>query len=164
VTAVDVAAGTAVPVRREARVDPVAAGAPSTGSAVVAPVSGWAPVGDGVSWQHDLVTAAVRVSDPLDDDGAGLFAWMTAPDPTDVGRPTVEHLPAELDDAVLVARRQLVDGALSMRVDLVRHAPDLEVVVSARLPEPAHADAAVTALVQLLAAAGADDDRGRLAG
>ena len=65
---------------------------------------------------------------------------------------------------MLVVRRQLVDGALSMRVDLGRHAPDLQVVVSARLPDPARADAAVVALVQLLAAVGADDDRGRLAG
>jgi hypothetical protein len=134
----------------------------ATGSVRVADADGWTPAGDGVTWRHDRVEAAVEVSDPPDDDGAALFARMTAPDPTDVGRPSVEHLPAEFDDAVLVARRQLVDGALSMRVDLVRHAPDLEVVVSARLPDPARADAAVVALAQLLAAVGVDDDRGRL--
>lgn len=146
----------------EQRTDP-------TDSVWVADAAGWAPVGDGVTWRHDLVEAAVRVAGASDDDGAALYARMTAPDRADLGRPSVEHLPAGpddagLDDAVLVVRRQLVEGTLSMRVDLVRNAPDLQVVVSARLPDPARADAAVVALVQLLAAVGADDDHGRLAG
>lgn len=173
-TAVDVAAGTAVPLGGEARIASASVDTSPTGSVVTAPAPGWVATGDGVTWRHDLVEAAVRVAGASDDDGAALYARMTAPDPADVGRPSVEHLPAGpddagpddagLDDAVLVVRRQLVDGALSMRVDLVRHAPDLQVVVSARLPDPARADAAVVALVQLLAAVGADDDRGRLAG
>jgi len=152
----------------EARSAPGGQRTDPTESVWVADAAGWAPVGDGVTWRHDLVEAAVEVSAPLDD-GAALYERMTATDPADVGRPSVEHLPAGLDDAglddaVLVVRRQLVEGTLSMRVDLVRHAPDLQVVVSARLPDPARADAAVVALVQLLAAVGADDDRGRLAG
>lgn len=168
-TAVDVAAGTAVPLGGEARIASASVDTSPTGSVVTAPAPGWVATGDGVTWRHDLVEAAVRVAGASDDDGAALYARVTAPDPADAGRPSVEHLPAGpddagLDDAVLVVRRQLVDGALSMRVDLVRHAPDLQVVVSARLPDPARADAAVVALVQLLAAVGADDDRGRLAG
>ena len=172
-TAVDVAAGTAVPLGGEARTASASIDTSPTGSDVTAPAPGWVATGDGVTWRHDLVEAAVEVSAPLDD-GAALYERMTAPDRADLGRPSVEHLPAGLDDAglddaglddaVLVVRRQLVDGTLSMRVDLVRHAPDLQVVVSARLPDPARADAAVVALVQLLAAVGADDDRGRLAG
>lgn len=151
-------------VGREAWSAPATRHADPEGLVRVMDADGWTPASDGVTWRHDLVAAAVRVSAPVDDDGAALFARMTAPDPTDVGRPAVEHLPADLDDAVLVARRQLVDGALTMRVDLVRHAQDLDVVVSARLPEPARADAVVMALVQLLAAVGAGEDRGKLGG
>jgi hypothetical protein len=144
----------------EARPTPVSSAALDgpAGSVRVSTDAGWHRL-DGDTWRHDgpAVEASLRVFTTLDPDGAHLLERLHVGCAGALGRPGVEHLPDDLGDGVLadgmlVTRALETDGALALRVDLVRHTPDLDVVVSSIVADPSVADGSVTALVRLLAA------------
>jgi hypothetical protein len=70
-----------------------------------------------------------------------------------LGRPEVVSLPEPLDDGIAVLAFELEpDDTLTARIELVRRAWDLDILVSARTPEIGATEALVSAMVELLAA------------
>lgn len=131
---------------------------------------GWHREGDGDTWRHaePTVRASLRVFRTADPDGDHLPGLLQFEASGPLGRPTAEYLPDDLgdgvrSDSVLVTRAVGSEDGLALRVDLVRHTVDLDVVVSSTLPDPSIADDAVAALVRLLVAVSVDatDPRAR---
>ena len=70
-----------------------------------------------------------------------------------LGRPEVASLPESLADGIAVLAFELEpDDTLTARIDLVRRAWDLDILVSARTSEIEAAEALVSAMVELLGA------------
>jgi len=70
-----------------------------------------------------------------------------------LGRPEVVSLPEPLDDGIAVLAFELEpDDTLTARIELIRRAWDLDILVSARTPEIGATEALVSAMVELLAA------------
>lgn len=125
----------------------------------IGPAAGW--TGAGHTWRHEelALTASVVAHVQHDADGRALLAALRERTPVDLDTAEITELPDELADGLLVVRRQVLGGALVLRVDLARRAWGTEVLVSAVLTDPAVADDAVSALVRLLAAIGPEHDR-----
>jgi hypothetical protein len=69
-----------------------------------------------------------------------------------MGRPAVASLPESLADGIAVVAFELVgsDDTLAARIELVRRAWDLDIVVSARTAEIEATESLVSAMVELL--------------
>jgi hypothetical protein len=98
------------------------------------------------------IPATVRVFEPLDANPDYLLRRFGAQTEGPLGRPTVQSLPDALADGVsIVAFDEAPDGMLSARIDLVRRAWDLDIVVSARTTKIAMVEPLFSAMLDLLA-------------
>jgi hypothetical protein len=98
------------------------------------------------------IEATVRVFEPLDANPDYLLRRFGAHTDGPLGRPTVQSLPDSHSDGVsIVAFDEAHDGTLSARIDLVRRAWDLDIVVSARTTEIAIVEPLFSAMLDLLA-------------
>lgn len=101
----------------------------------------------GVTWSQ------VRAFRPLDRNPDYLLDRVGARREGPMGRPEVVSLPESLADGIAVLAFELEpDDTLTARIDLVRRAWDVDILVSARTPEIGAAEALVSAMVELLGA------------
>ena len=101
----------------------------------------------GATWSR------VRVFEPLDPNPDYLLDRVGTRREGPLGRPEVVSLPEPLDDGIAVLAFELEpDDTLTARIDLVRRAWDLDILVSARTSEIEAAEPLVSAMVELLAA------------
>jgi hypothetical protein len=101
----------------------------------------------GTTWSR------VRVFEPLDPNPNYLLDRVGARREGPLGRPEVASLPESLADGIAVlAFEPEPDDTLTARIDLVRRAWDLDILVSARTCEIEVAEALVSAMVELLGA------------
>lgn len=101
----------------------------------------------GATWSR------VRAFEPLDRNPDYLLDRVGARRKGPLGRPEVVSLPEPLDDGIAVLAFELEpDDTLTARIDLVRRAWDLDILVSARTSEIEAAKALVSAMVELLGA------------
>ena len=101
----------------------------------------------GATWSR------VRAFEPLDRNPDYLLDRVGARRAGPLGRPEVASLPESLADGIAVLAFELEpDDTLTARIDLVRRAWDLDILVSARTPEIGAAEALVSAMVELLGA------------
>lgn len=97
--------------------------------------------------------ARVRAFEPLDRNPNYLLDRVGARREGPLGRPEVVSLPEELADGVAVLGFDLEpDDSVTARIDLVRRAWDLDILVSARTAEIEATEALAAAMVELLAA------------
>jgi hypothetical protein len=102
---------------------------------------------EGATWSR------VRVFEPLDPNPNYLLDRVGARREGPMGRPEVVSLPESLADGIAVLAFELEpDDTVTARIDLVRRAWDLDIVVSARTSEIEAAEPLVSAMVELLAA------------
>lgn len=98
------------------------------------------------------VRATVRVFEPLDANPDYLLSRFGAQIVGPLGRPQVQSLPEPLADGIsVVAFEEAADGALTARIDLVRRAWDLDIVVSAGTAEVEVIEELFSAMLELLA-------------
>ncbi|HYI34142.1 MAG TPA: hypothetical protein VEX88_11835 [Glaciibacter sp.] len=98
------------------------------------------------------IPATVRVFEPLGANPDYLLRRFGAQIDGPLGRPTVQSLPDSLADGVsIVAFDEAHDETLSARIDLVRRAWDLDIVVSARTTEIAVVEQLFSVMLDLLA-------------
>jgi hypothetical protein len=98
------------------------------------------------------IAARVRVLEPLGANPDYLLRRFGAQIDGPLGRPTVQSLPDALADGVsIVGFDEAHDGTLSARIDLVRRAWDLDIVVSARTTEIPIVEPLFAAMLDLLA-------------
>jgi hypothetical protein len=101
----------------------------------------------GATWSR------VRAFEPLDRNPDYLLDRVGARREGPLGRPEVASLPESLADGIAVLAFELEpDDTLTARIDLVRRAWDLDILVSARTSEIEVAEALVSAMVELLGA------------
>jgi hypothetical protein len=101
----------------------------------------------GAAWSR------VRTFEPLDRNPNYLLDRVGARREGPLGRPEVASLPESLADGIAVVAFELEpDDTLAARIELVRRAWDLDIVVSARTSEIETTEALVSAMVELLAA------------
>ena len=101
----------------------------------------------GATWSR------VRVFEPLDRNPNYLLDRVGARREGPMGRPAVASLPESLADGVAVVAFELgSDDTLTARIELVRRAWDLDIVVSARTAEVEATESLVSAMVELLGA------------
>jgi hypothetical protein len=99
------------------------------------------------------VWSRVRAFEPLERNPNYLLDRVGARREGPLGRPTVASLPEALADGIAVVAFELEpDDTLTARIELVRRAWDLDIVVSARTPEIEAAEPLVSAMVELLGA------------
>lgn len=99
------------------------------------------------------VWSRVRVFEPLDRNPNYLLDRVGARREGPLGRPAVATLPESLADGIAVVAFELEpDDTLTARIELVRRAWDLDIVVSARTSEIEAAEPLVSAMVELLGA------------
>jgi hypothetical protein len=99
------------------------------------------------------VWSRVRAFEPLDGSPDYLLDRVAARREGPLGRPAVASLPEPLADGIAVVGFELEpDDTLAARVELVRRAWDLDILVSARTGEIEATRALVSALVELLGA------------
>jgi hypothetical protein len=97
------------------------------------------------------ISASVRVFQPLDANPDYLLRRFGTHVDGPLGRPTVQSLPEPLADGVsIVAFEEERDGTLTARIDLVRRAWDLDIIVSARTTEIAVVEPLFSAMLDLL--------------
>lgn len=98
------------------------------------------------------VRATVRVFEPLDANPDYLLGRFGAQTAGPLGRPQVQSLPEPLADGIsVVGFEEGADHTLTARIDLVRRAWDLDIVVSARTAEVEAVEALFPAMLDLLA-------------
>lgn len=101
----------------------------------------------GATWSR------VRVFEPLDPNPNYLLDRVGTRREGPMGRPEVASLPESLADGIAVlAFEPEPDDTLTARIDLVRRAWDLDILISARTSEIEVAEALVSAMVELLGA------------
>ena len=101
----------------------------------------------GATWSR------VRAFEPLDPNPDYLLDRVGVRREGPMGRPEVASLPESLADGIAVLAFELEpDDTLTARIDLVRRAWDLDILVSARTFEIEVAEALVSAMVELLGA------------
>ena len=115
------------------------------------PEPGWflatAVPAKGATWSR------VRAFEPLDSNPNYLLDRLGTRVEGPLGRPEVASLPEPLADGIAVLAFDLgPDDTLTARIDLVRRAWDLDIVVSARTSEIEATEALVAAMVELLGA------------
>lgn len=115
------------------------------------PEPGWfratAVPAKGATWSR------VRAFEPLEPNPNYLLDRVGARVEGPLGRPTVASLPESLADGIAVVAFELEpDDTLTARIELVRRAWDLDIIVSARTPEIEATEALVSAMVELLGA------------
>jgi hypothetical protein len=115
------------------------------------PEPGWfratAVPAKGATWSR------VRAFEPLDRNPDYLLDRVGARVDGPLGRPAVASLPESLADGIAVVASELAsDDSLTARVELVRRAWDLDIVLSARTSEIEATEALVSAMVELLGA------------
>jgi hypothetical protein len=99
------------------------------------------------------VWSRVRAFEPLERNPDYLLDRVGARREGPLGRPAVASLPEPLDDGIAVVAFELeLDDTLAARVQLVRRAWDLDILVSARTAEIEATQALVSAMVELLGA------------
>jgi hypothetical protein len=99
------------------------------------------------------IPATVRVFEPLDTNPDYLLRRFGAQADGPLGRPTVQSLPESLAEGVsIVAFDEGPDGTLTARIDLVRRAWNLDIIVSAHTADIALVDPMVESMLELLAA------------
>jgi hypothetical protein len=99
------------------------------------------------------VWSRVRAFEPLDRNPNYLLDRVGARREGPLGRPEVVSLPESLADGIAVVGFELeLDDTLTARIDLVRRAWDLDILVSARTAEIEATEALVSAMVELLGA------------
>jgi len=99
------------------------------------------------------VWSRVRAFQPLERNPNYLLDRFGARREGPLGRPEVATLPEELADGVAVLAMELEpDDTLTARIDLVRRAWDLDILVSARTSEIEATEALASAMVELLGA------------
>jgi hypothetical protein len=99
------------------------------------------------------VWSRVRAFEPLDRNPNYLLDRVGARREGPLGRPEVVSLPQSLADGIAVVAFELEpDDTLTARIELVRRAWDLDIVVSARTSEIEVAESLVSAMVELLGA------------
>lgn len=99
------------------------------------------------------IPATVRVFEPLDPNPDYLLRRFGAQADGPLGRPTVESLPESLAEGVsIVAFTEETDGTLTARIDLVRRAWNLDIIVSARITDVALVDPMLSSMLELLTA------------
>jgi hypothetical protein len=99
------------------------------------------------------VWSRVRAFEPLDRNPNYLLDRVGTRREGPLGRPEVASLPEALADGVAVLAFELGnDDTLTARIDLVRRAWDLDILVSARTSEIEATEALVSAMVELLGA------------
>jgi hypothetical protein len=95
----------------------------------------------------------VRAFEPLDRNPDYLLDRVGARREGPMGRPEVVSLPESLADGIAVLAFELEpDDTLTARIDLVRRAWDVDILVSARTPEIEATQALVAAMAELLGA------------
>jgi hypothetical protein len=95
----------------------------------------------------------VQAFNPLDRNPNYLLDRVGARREGPLGRPEVASLPEELADGIAVVGFGLEpDDTLTARINLVRRAWDLDILVSARTAEIEATEALVSAMVELLGA------------
>jgi hypothetical protein len=95
----------------------------------------------------------VQAFNPLDHNPNYLLDRVGARREGPLGRPEVASLPEELADGIAVVAFGLEpDDTLTARINLVRRAWDLDILVSARTAEIEATEALVSAMVELLGA------------
>lgn len=95
----------------------------------------------------------VRVFEPLDPNPNYLLDRVGTRREGPMGRPAVASLPESLADGIAVVAFELEpDDTLAARIELVRRAWDLDILVSARTSEIEATEPLVSAMVELLAA------------
>jgi hypothetical protein len=115
------------------------------------PEPGWfratAVPGKGAAWSR------VRAFEPLDRNPNYLLDRVGARREGPLGRPEVGSLPESLAEGIAVVAFELEpDDTLAARIDLVRRAWDLDILISARTSEIEATEALVSAMVELLGA------------
>jgi hypothetical protein len=115
------------------------------------PEPGWfratAVPAKGATWSR------VRAFEPLEPNPNYLLDRVGARVEGPLGRPAVASLPESLADGIAVVAFELEpDDTLTARIELVRRAWDLDIVVSARTSEIEATEALVSAMVELLGA------------
>lgn len=96
--------------------------------------------------------ASVRVFEPLASSPDYLLTRFGATTDGPLGRPRVESLPESLEEGVsIIAFEEEADGALVARIDLLRRAWNLDIVVSARTAEIVVVESLYFAMLELLA-------------
>jgi len=99
------------------------------------------------------VWTRVRVFESLERNPDYLLDRVGARREGPLGRPAVAPLPEPLADGIAVVAFELEpDDTLTARIELVRRAWDLDIVVSARTSEIEAAESLVSAMVELLGA------------
>jgi hypothetical protein len=94
----------------------------------------------------------VRVFEPLEANPDYLLDRFGARTIGPLGRPRVQSLPESLSDGIsVVAFEEGADRTLTARIDLVRRAWDLDIVVSARTAEVEAVEELFAAMLDLLA-------------
>jgi hypothetical protein len=101
----------------------------------------------------DPIWARVRAFEPLDRNPDYLLDRVGTRREGPLGRPEVATLPESLADGIAVLAFELEpDDTLTARIDFVRRAWDLDILVSARTPEIAAAGPLAAAMTELLGA------------
>src|SRR5215469_265873 len=101
----------------------------------------------------EAMWARVRGFEPLDRNPDYLLDRVGARHEGPLGRPEVVSLPESLADGIAVLAFELDnDDTLTARIDFVRRAWDLDILVSARTSEISAAGPLATAMTELLAA------------
>jgi hypothetical protein len=99
------------------------------------------------------VWSRVRAFKPLERNPNYLLDRVGARREGPLGRPEVVSLPEPLGDGIAVLAFELEpDDTLAARIDFVRRAWDLDILVSARTPEIEATEALAAAMIELLAA------------
>ncbi len=98
------------------------------------------------------IPATARVFEPLSANPDYLLQRFGSQNEGPLGRPTVQSLPDPLADGVsIVAFEEARDGTLTARIDLVRRAWNLDIVVSAYTTDIAAVEPLFSAMLDLLA-------------
>ena len=106
-----------------------------------------------------IVRAGVRIFTPLDESPDYLLRRFGANTLGPLGRPQVQSLPEPLADGVsVVTFEEGADRTLTARIDLVRRAWDLDIVVSARTAEVEAVEVLFSAMLDLLATVRPEED------
>jgi hypothetical protein len=106
------------------------------------------------------IRARVRAFEPLERNPDYLLDRVGARTDGPLGRPHLVTLPRELADGVAVLAFELEpDDSLVARIDFVRRAWDLDILVSARTHEVEVVEELTAAMVQLLAVVGPTEEK-----
>jgi hypothetical protein len=98
------------------------------------------------------VRATVRVFEPLDANPDYLLHRFGTQTAGPLGRPQVQSLPESLADGIsVVSFEERADRTLAARIDLVRRAWNLDIVVSARTTEVEAVQTLFSAMLDLMA-------------